>query len=58
MAGQAEKNTPTPSPTHFPKMLTLVQVQEILNIGMPALRAMVTSGELRAVQLGGRGYLA
>jgi excisionase family DNA binding protein len=39
-------------------MLTLVQVQEILNIGMPALRAMVTSGELRAVQLGGRGYLA
>jgi hypothetical protein len=58
MAGQAEKNTATPSPTRFPKMLTLVQVQEILNIGMPALRAMVTSGELRAVQLGGRGYLA
>jgi excisionase family DNA binding protein len=54
MAGQAEKNTATPPPARFPKMLTLVQVQEILNIGMPALRAMVTSGELRAVQLGGR----
>jgi excisionase family DNA binding protein len=54
MAGQAEKNTAAPSPSRFPKMLTLVQVQEILNIGMPALRALVASGELRAVQLGGK----
>lgn len=38
----------------FPKLLTLAQVTEILNVGMPALRAQLASGELRGVQLGGR----
>lgn len=39
-------------------MLTLAQVTEILNVGMPALRTLLSSGELRGVQLGGRHYLA
>jgi hypothetical protein len=43
--------------TRFPKMLILVEVKDILNVGMPALRALVTSGELRGVQIGARGYL-
>lgn len=38
----------------FPKMLTLSEVREILNVGMPTLYALLSSGELRGVQLGGR----
>lgn len=37
----------------FPKLLTLAQVKEILNVGMPAVYALVSSGELRALQLSG-----
>ena len=40
--------------TRFPKMLTLSEVREILNVGMPTLYALLSSGELRGVQLGGR----
>jgi excisionase family DNA binding protein len=39
----------------FPKMLTLDEVQEILNLGKPLVYALVKSGELRAAQFGGRG---
>lgn len=46
--------TTEPEKPRFPKLLTLAQVQEILNVGMPALRALLSSGELRGVQLGGR----
>ncbi|MET3165277.1 UNVERIFIED_ORG: excisionase family DNA binding protein [Arthrobacter sp. UYEF10] len=42
----------------FPKMLTLDQVQEILNVGKPMVYTLVKSGELRAAQFSGRGYLA
>lgn len=43
-----------PEKPRFPKLLTLAQVTEILNVGMPALRSLLSSGELRGVQLGGR----
>ncbi|WP_461165346.1 helix-turn-helix domain-containing protein [Arthrobacter sp. R4-81] len=50
-----EQMPPTePEKSRFPKLLTLAQVTEILNVGMPALRALLSSGELRGVQLGGR----
>lgn len=39
----------------FPRMLTLEQVQEILNVRSPLVYALVRSGELRAAQFGGRG---
>ncbi|TLM83651.1 helix-turn-helix domain-containing protein [Pseudarthrobacter sp. NamE2] len=39
----------------FPKMLTLEQVEEVLNLGKPLVYALVRSGELRAAQFGGRG---
>lgn len=45
--------TQVPAPMSFPKMLSLEQVQEILNLGMPAIYALVRSGELRAAQFGG-----
>ena len=47
----------SPAAGPFPKMLTLDEVQEILNLGKPLVYALVKSGELRAAQFGGRGYL-
>ncbi|MDF2050266.1 helix-turn-helix domain-containing protein, partial [Arthrobacter sp. Cr_A7] len=44
-----------PDTAPFPKMLTLDEVQEILNLGKPLVYALVKSGELRAAQFGGRG---
>ena len=38
----------------LPRMLTLAQVKEILNVGMPTIYALLASSELRGVQLGGR----
>jgi excisionase family DNA binding protein len=38
----------------LPKMLTLEQVQEALNLKAPVVYALVRSGELRAAQFGGR----
>jgi excisionase family DNA binding protein len=43
-----------PAPVSFPRMLSLEQVQEILNLGLPAIYTLVRSGELRAAQFGGR----
>lgn len=37
------------------KFLTLEQVAEELNVGIPQIRALVRSGDLRAFQVGGRG---
>ncbi|WP_442862060.1 helix-turn-helix domain-containing protein [Arthrobacter sp. H-02-3] len=42
----------------LPRMLTLDQVKEVLNVNTPLVYALVRSGELRAAQFGGRGYLA
>ena len=39
----------------FSRMLTLDQVEEVLNLGKPLVYALVRSGELRAAQFGGRG---
>lgn len=47
--------TAGPGTRAFPKMLTLDQVEEILNLGKPMVYALVRSGELRAAQFGGRG---
>lgn len=38
-----------------PRFLTLADVQEILNISSPQAYALVRTGELPAIQLGGRG---
>ena len=43
-----------PETPRFPRMLTLSQVKEILNVGMPTIYALLSSGELRGFQLGGR----
>ena len=37
------------------RFLTLADVAEILSISIPQARAMVRSGELPAIQVGGRG---
>ncbi|MDN5617116.1 MAG: helix-turn-helix domain-containing protein [Kocuria sp.] len=37
------------------RFLTLVDVAEILNVSVSQSRAMVRSGELPAIQVGGRG---
>ncbi|ASE10826.1 excisionase family DNA binding protein [Kocuria rhizophila] len=37
------------------RFLTLADVAEILSISVPQARAMVRSGELPAIQVGGRG---
>lgn len=39
----------------LPRMMTLDEVQDVLNLGKPTLYALVKSGELRAAQFGGRG---
>ena len=39
----------------FPKMLTIDDVQEILNVGKPMVYALLRSGELRGAQFGPRG---
>lgn len=44
-----------PGPLPFPRMLSLEQVQEILNLGKPLVYALVKSGELRAAKFGARG---
>ena len=41
-----------PGKPRFPRLLTLAQVREILNVGMPAVYALVSSGELRALRVG------
>lgn len=38
-----------------PRFLTLEQVAEELNVGLPLVRSLLKSGELRGLQIGGRG---
>ena len=49
-----ETPAPLPETRRFAHLLTLAQVKEILNVGMPTLYALLSSGELRGLQLGGR----
>ena len=37
------------------RFLTIEQVAEELNVGQPLVRALLRSGELRGMQIGGRG---
>lgn len=55
--GVNENDAPTTGPV-FPRMLTLEQVQEVLNVRSALVYSLVRSGELPAGQFGGRGYLA
>lgn len=38
-----------------PRFLSLADVCEVLQVPMPTVRALVRSGELRAIQVGGKG---
>lgn len=38
-----------------PRFLTIEQVSEELNVGAPAIRSLLKTGELRGIQIGGRG---
>ena len=56
MAKRTEEVSKNSAPmAAFSRMLTLDQVEEILNLGKPLVYALVRSGELRAAQFGGRG---
>jgi excisionase family DNA binding protein len=37
------------------RFLTIEQVAEALNVGQPLVRALLRTGELRGIQIGGRG---
>lgn len=37
------------------RFLTIEQVAEELNVGAPSIRALLKTGELRGIQVGGRG---
>ncbi|WP_354174544.1 excisionase family DNA-binding protein [Arthrobacter sp. UYEF36] len=39
---------------HIPRFLTIEQVAEELNVGLPQIRALLKSGELRGIQVGGK----
>lgn len=38
-----------------PRFLTIAQVAEELTVGVPTVRQLIKTGELRALQIGGRG---
>lgn len=38
-----------------PRFLTIDQVAEELNVGLPTVRMLLKSGELRGIQIGARG---
>ena len=41
-------------PDHLPRFLTVEQVAEELNVGVPQIRALLKAGELRDIQVGGK----
>ncbi|MEY9775586.1 helix-turn-helix domain-containing protein [Arthrobacter sp. MW3 TE3886] len=45
----------TEVPRRTLRFLTIEQVAQELNVGEPLIRAMLKSGELRGIQVGGRG---
>jgi excisionase family DNA binding protein len=44
-----------PAGREMPRMMSLEQVQEVLNMKAPLVYSLVRSGELKAAQFGGRG---
>lgn len=58
MAERKQKPAGVPAPevrSRFSRMLSIGEVKDILNVGMPTLYVLLRSGELRGVQIGGRG---
>lgn len=56
MPRKTEDENPAPTTGQvFPRMLTLDQVQDVLNVKGSLVYALVRSGELPAGQFGGRG---
>jgi excisionase family DNA binding protein len=51
----AAKTTPATSPGSGPRFLQLADVAEILNISAAQVYALVRSGDLPAIKIGGRG---
>lgn len=44
-----------PLPDGKPRFMTIEQVAEELNVGVPLVRSLLKSGELRGIQIGGKG---
>jgi excisionase family DNA binding protein len=42
-------------PEKQPRFLTIEQVAEELSVGVPLVRTLLKTGELRGIQIGGRG---
>lgn len=45
----------TDEPVKSPRFLTIDQVAQELNVGEPVVRTLLKTGELRGIQIGGRG---
>jgi excisionase family DNA binding protein len=45
----------TDEPSKPPRFFTIEQVAQELNVGTPLIRGMLRTGELRGIQVGGRG---
>jgi excisionase family DNA binding protein len=50
-----ESASPPDDAPKRPRFLTVEQVAEELNVGIPTVRMLLKSGELRGIQIGGRG---
>lgn len=50
-----DEATPTTPSHRFSKFLTIDQVAEILNVNKPTIYALLRSGEMKGLRLGGRG---
>ena len=53
----AQRGVARGEPVRMPRFLTLGQVAEELNTKESLIRALIRTGELPAIQVGGRGYL-
>lgn len=47
--------TMSPPNKPSPRFLTIDQIANELNVGLPQVRALLKNGELRAIQIGARG---
>ncbi len=55
-ATPAPASTSTPAPAATPRFLQLADVAETLNISSAQVYALVRSGDLPAIKIGGRGH--
>lgn len=49
------RSKPVAEEVKRPRFLTIEQVAEELNVGLPLVRGLLKTGELRGIQVGGRG---